>query len=107
VTLTVASGSTTSSPSTTQSSSSGTTATAPITKATAATFLEQPRRLGCGGSDRSSPLAGAAGVHSAASTGSGQLLCLAVRDRQRTCSGTLRSRACCNPRLLLSQHLRP
>lgn len=72
VTLTVASGSTTSSRSTTQSSSSGTTATAPITKATAATLPgTTPAASAVEDPTGSSPLAGAAGIHSAASTGSG------------------------------------
>ena len=72
VTLTVASGSTTSSTSTTQSSSSGTTATAPITMATAATLPgTTPAASAAGAPTGSAPLAGAAGVHSAASTGSG------------------------------------
>jgi len=69
VTLTVASGSTTSSTSTTQSSSSGTTATAPITMATAATLPgTTPAASVAGAPTGSAPLAGATGVHSAAST---------------------------------------
>jgi hypothetical protein len=71
VTLTVASGSTTSSTSTTQSSSSGTTATAPITMATAASLPgTTPAALAAGAPTGSAPLVGATGVHSAASPGS-------------------------------------
>ena len=68
VTLTVASGSTTSSTSTTQSSSSGTTTTAPITMATTATLPgTTPAASVAGAPTGSAPLAGATGVHSAAS----------------------------------------